>query len=183
VRRISVVGSSGSGKTTVARRLGRELGLSHVELDSIHHLPDWTSMPRDDFRAHVAEVVAGDGWVVDGNYRAVRDLVWDRADTVVWLDLPRATTTARVLRRTLRRTLTRQELWNGNHEVLRNLVRRDPEKNIVLWAWTKQPLLREQYAAALADVPDTVHRLHSPREVRWFLRSLPAPAARPAPKP
>ena len=88
--------------------------------------------------------------------------------------------TGRVLRRTMRRALTRQDLWNGNREVLRNLLRRDPEKNIVLWAWTKQPLLRAQYDSALADVPATVHRLRSNREVRWFVRSLPAIAARPA---
>jgi adenylate kinase family enzyme len=183
VRRISVVGASGSGKTTVARRLAAALGLTHVELDAIHHLPDWTSLPRDDFRAAVAELVAGDGWVVDGNYRAVRDLVWDRADTVVWLDLPRATSVRRVAVRTLRRAVTRQELWNGNREALRNLLRWDPERNILRWAWVKQPLLREQYAAALADAPCTVHRLRSPREVRWFLRSLPAPGGRPAPRP
>jgi len=181
VERVAVVGASGSGKTTLARRIAAALGSEHVELDAIHHLPDWTSLPRDEFRARLTDITAGEAWVIDGNYRAVRDLIWARADTLVWLDLPRATSVRRVAGRTLRRTLTRQELWNGNREALRNLVRRDPERNILLWAWVKQPLMAEQYEQAVAD-PGNAHlavvRLRTPAEVRAFVRSLPGPAGR-----
>ena len=182
MERIAVVGASGSGKSTLARRLTAALGCEHVELDAIHHQPDWTSLPRDEFRARVADLTNEGAWVVDGNYRAVRDLVWARADTLVWLDLPRTTSVRRVARRTLQRAVTRQELWNGNREVLRNLLRRDPERNVLLWAWVKQPLMAEQYERAVAD-PAHAHlevvRLRTPAEVRAFVRSLPAPAARP----
>jgi adenylate kinase family enzyme len=181
VERVAVVGASGSGKTTVGRALAGALGCEHVELDAIHHQPDWTSLPRDEFRARVESIAAGPSWVVDGNYRAVRDLVWARADTLVWLDLPRTTTVRRVARRTLRRAVTRQELWHGNREALRNLARRDPERNILRWAWVKQPLLVEQYERAVAD-PANAHlrvlRLRTPAEVRAFLRSLPGTGGR-----
>ena len=72
----------------------------------------------------MSEIVAGDGWVVDGNYSAVRDLVWDRADTVVWLDLPRLVVVRRITTRSIRRVVRREELWNGNRERWRNLVTR-----------------------------------------------------------
>jgi len=85
VQRVSVVGTSGSGKSTLARELARRLGASWLELDSVYHLADWTPLDAAEFRARVAAVAAGERWVIDGNYSTVRDLVWARADTVVWL--------------------------------------------------------------------------------------------------
>src|SRR5579875_4043583 len=79
VRRVSVVGCSGSGKSTVGRRLARDLHVPYIELDSIFHQPGWVPLPRDEFRRRVTEVVAADGWVIDGNYSSVQPLVWDRA--------------------------------------------------------------------------------------------------------
>src|SRR6201996_2435689 len=77
VRRVSVVGCSGSGKSTVGRRLARDLGVPYVELDSIFHQPGWVPLPRDEFRRRVAELTAADGWVIDGNYSSsVQPLVW-----------------------------------------------------------------------------------------------------------
>ena len=174
VERVSVVGNSGSGKTTVGRRLGAAIGAPFVELDAHYHQPGWTPLPADDLRARVAELCAGDRWVVDGNYSVVRDLVWARADTVVWLDLPRWRVMGRVVRRTVRRGATRAELWNGNREDLRSLLRRDPEASIVMWAFTRHDVYRRRYAAARDD-PANAHlrfvRLRSPAEVRRFLAS------------
>lgn len=151
VRRVSVVGVSGSGKTTVASMLSEALEVPHLELDSIFHQPGWQPRDPSDFRRDVAGFVAQDGWVVDGNYGAVRDLVWDRADTVVWLDPPRAIAMLQVVSRTLRRVLLRRELWNGNREVLSNLWQRNPEENIVLWTWKTHGRTRARYEAARED--------------------------------
>jgi deazaflavin-dependent oxidoreductase (nitroreductase family) len=147
---VSVVGASGAGKTTVAAALARRLDVPLVELDALFHLPGWQSRPEPEFRALVDRATAGPAWVVDGNYSAVRDLVWARADQVVWLDLPRPVVLAQVLRRSLGRALGGTELWNGNREHWRNLLRRDPERNIVRWSWTRHPLYRRRYAEALA---------------------------------
>ena len=85
-RRIAVVGTSGSGKTTLAHRLAERLGIPHVELDALHWGPNWTPVAADLFRERVAQALSGEAWVVDGNYSRVRDIIWTRADTLVWLD-------------------------------------------------------------------------------------------------
>jgi adenylate kinase family enzyme len=151
VQRISVVGNSGSGKTTVGKALAARLGVPFVELDSINHQPNWQPLPKAEFQARVAEIVAGDGWVIDGNYRAVQPQVWARADTVVWFDLPRSKVMRQVILRTLRRGLLRQELWNGNRERLANFIKTDPEESVIRWAWTRHAGYHDHYQAAATD--------------------------------
>src|SRR2546423_2625807 len=96
--RLVVVGTSGSGKTTIAVRLARALGVPHVELDALQHGRDWEQATDTQLRERAAGATTGDGWVVDGNYSAVRDVVWPRATAVIWLDYDRGvdcgTTTA-----------------------------------------------------------------------------------------
>jgi adenylate kinase family enzyme len=175
MRRVSVVGVPGSGKTTFGRRLAGSLGVPFIELDSIFHLPEWQELPRDEFGAKVATVIAGDGWVVDGNYSAVRDLVWERADTVVWINLSRAVVMRRVVARTIRRAVTREELWNGNREPLSNFYKWDPMENIIRFAWVRYAASVERYSAAMEDpryAGIRFVRLRSAAEVEAFGRAL-----------
>jgi adenylate kinase family enzyme len=151
VRRVSVVGVSGSGKTTVARVLSARLNAPHIELDGIFHQPGWVGLDDEEFSRRVDEATMGDSWVVDGNYSRIREIVWSRADTVIVLDLPRWRVMSQLLVRTLRRGWTGQELWNGNRESLRNLLRTDPEQNILLWSWTNHAKNRLRYRTAPAD--------------------------------
>jgi len=156
MRRVSVVGNTGSGKTRLARRIAAVLRVPCLELDSIHHQADWQPLDPDTFRARVREHTAGDGWVVDGNYRAVQDLVWSRADTVIWLDLSRPVVMWQVVGRTLRRAVTREELWNGNREPLRNFLTLEPEDSVIAWAWTRHRVYRERYELAMSN-PSWAH--------------------------
>jgi len=170
VERISVIGSSGSGKTTVARRLAEELGLRYLELDSIFHQPSWEPLDDETFRTRIQEFTRAARWVVDGNYTShgVADIVWARADTVVWVDLARRITMRQVIGRTLRRAVTREELWNGNREPLTNFYSLDPEKNVILWSWTRHRATREKYERCMADGTWDhlrVIRLRTPNEV------------------
>jgi adenylate kinase family enzyme len=151
VQRISVVGSGGSGKTTLARAVARALGIPHLELDSVYHQANWQPLEESLFRARVGEFIAADAWVTDGNYSAVRDLIWQRADTVIWIDLPRRTVMRQLVGRTLRRMATRQELWNGNTEPWRDLFSLDPSRSIIVWVWTKHNELVERFTAAQDD--------------------------------
>ncbi len=173
MQRVSVVGTSGAGKSTLARSLAARLGASFLELDSVNHQADWVPLPTSEFRRRVASVVAGERWVVDGNYSKVRDLVWARADTVVWLDLPRHTVMRRVIWRSFRRVAGRVELWNGNRERWRNLFALDKEESVISWAWQTHTANQAKLEAAMAD-PANGHlrfvRLTSPVAVRRFLR-------------
>jgi adenylate kinase family enzyme len=176
VRRVSVVGNSGSGKTTVATAIAQALGVPHLELDAVFHQPNWQPLERELFRARVAEFVAADGWVVDGNYSTVRDLVWQRADTVVWMDLPRCRIMRQVAARTLRRMLTRTELWNGNTEQLRFLL--DPRHSILWWTWAQHGKYVKRYGAAQHDPANrhlTFVRLRSRAEAAQFVATCVAP--------
>ena len=149
MQRVSVVGVPGSGKTTVGRSLSRAMGVPFIELDGLFHEPGWAEPPAEEFRARVADEIEVDAWVVDGNYHVVQEGIWERADTVVWLDLPRAVIMRRVVVRTLRRALTREELWNGNREPLTNFYRWNPEYNIIRWAWVKYPEYIRRYGSAM----------------------------------
>ena len=182
-----IVGNSGSGKTTLAATVADRLGAPHIELDSLFHQPGWTPTPTPQFRAAVgaaldrADAAAG-GWVVCGNYAAVRTLVWARADTVVWLDLSRRVVMGRVVRRTIRRLLRGAELWNGNREAARMaLALHDPERSIVRWTWEGVHRYRSLYEPMLADPVWAElgrHRLDSPAEVSDWLAEIPHGRAR-----
>lgn len=171
---MTIVGPSGSGKSTLAASLAERLSARHVELDAIFHKPDWTPTPTPEFRSEVSAALDTERWVVAGNYSVVMDLTQGGADTIVWLDIPRWLVTWRVLKRSIRRAATREELWNGNRERWRNFIKRDPEENIILWAWTHHRVHTQRYTTfaegnfwAHADV----HRLTSPKQVECFLVS------------
>jgi adenylate kinase family enzyme len=181
VRRVSVVGTSGAGKSTLAAALARVLDAEFLELDSVFHQPGWVPLPREDFRRRVAAAVAGERWVIDGNYTSqVKDLVWARADTVVWLDLPRRTVMRRVIWRSLWRAAKRTELWNGNRERWRNFFSVDKEESVIAWAWQTHAATRAKLEAARADQGNShleYVRLTSPAAVRRFLRSAAPPTS------
>jgi len=174
VKRVSVVGTTGSGKTTVARSLAAMLGSPHIELDALFWGPGWTMAEIPVFRARVASVVAGDGWVVDGGYSVVRDIIWSRADTVVWLDYPLAVILPRLLRRIVARIRDRAELWpgTGNRETFRNaFLSRD---NLLWFAIRTHRGRRRRIRETLAR-PEfarlVVHRFRETREAEGWLEA------------
>jgi adenylate kinase family enzyme len=171
--RYVVIGTSGSGKSTFARRLAAILGTDHVELDALHWDAGWTPRTQTDFEARVAAQTAGEQWVADGNYSAVRHLVWGRATDIVWLNFGRAVVFSRVLRRTLVRAATREELWSGNRESLAMAFL--SKDSILLWSLTTFGRNRRKFAAARAggEHPHLRwHELRSPPEARKFLRAV-----------
>lgn len=113
------------------------------------------------------------GWVIDGNYSDRAAGLFEAADTIVWLDYSRPVVMARMVRRTLARILFRRELWNGNREEIRTLFSRDPNTNVVLWAWTQHFPLRRRYLAAMQqDQHARWVRLRTPTQTRTWLRNL-----------
>jgi adenylate kinase family enzyme len=170
MNRISVVGTSGSGKTTFAGKLSQILRVPHVELDALNWESDWRTAPPDVFRSRVRDAINADRWVVDGNYSKIaRDLVWERADTVVWLNYSFLVTLYRAVSRTFRRVVTGEECCNGNRESLRIAFSRD---SIILWVLQTYHRRRAEYPSLLAAMEQRgaqIIRLHSPSEAdRWL---------------
>lgn len=172
-RRVVVLGVTGSGKSTLAAELARRLGAPYVELDALYWEPNWTPAQLEVVRERVRQATAGDAWVVDGNYRQSRDLVWPRAQTIIWLDYPLIVNFWRLLRRTLWRAFTRAELWSGNRERLwPQFFTRD---SLFVWAITSRPKHRREYPL-IPTQPDYAHvtfiRLRSPRATARWLATL-----------
>ncbi len=173
LQRIVVVGTTGSGKTTMAGRLSDKLGIPHTELDALSWGPNWTMRPQEEFRAAVDQATRGETWVVDGNYSRARELLWPRADTIVWLDFPLRVVLWRLWWRTLRRVIHKTELWSGNRERLwTHFFTRD---SLFLWALQTYHRRRREYPELLAR-PEHAHlklvRLRSPRMADAWLEQL-----------
>ena len=172
MRRVSVVGGSGSGKTTTGRAIADRMGVSFVEIDALHWThPGWELPPLEEFRASVDAATRGDAWVVDGSYGKVRDIVWSRADTVVWLDLPFPLMLWRTLRRTLSRIGSEHLLWGTQRETWRAaFFSRD---SLLLFMIRTHHRRVRLYREWLARYPHLrlVH-LHGPREVERWLEAL-----------
>jgi adenylate kinase family enzyme len=173
--RINVVGTSASGKTTFARALAEGLNIPHVELDALHWEKDWSGASTEVMRQRVERAIAGPAWVVDGNYSGVRDLVWDRAEAVVWLDFPLRTVLWRYATRTRRRIGTQEELWpgTGNREKLSmHVLQRD---GLLWWILGTYRRRRRDYPRLLAANPHlAAYRLRSASDAdRWLAGIVP----------
>jgi hypothetical protein len=169
------VGTTGSGKTTFARALAQGLGVPHVELDALFWEPGWMMAPREVFLARAAAATSGDAWVTDGNYggAGVRDVLWRRADSVVWLDYPLRVIFWRLLRRTLLRIRSGKEFWpgTGNRETVRGAF--FSRQSLFIWLFRTYWRRKKLIPAALAR-PEFSHlqvrRFASPAEAeRWLM--------------
>lgn len=168
--RIVVVGVTGSGKTTLARQLSRRLDLPHVELDALHWEENWTATPKNRFRQKVRTALAGEGWVTDGNYSKVRDLIWPRAQTLIWLDYPLSFILWRQISRGFRRVSTQEKLWNDNRETWRGVF--FSHDSLILWAIKTHPRRRREIPQLLAQAEhahlQVIHLCSAKETERWL---------------
>lgn len=149
MRRVAIVGTTGSGKSTLAERLAPLLDAEHVELDALFWTPGWRPVLPELFRQRVEAATTGERWVIAGNYGQVRDLVWGRADTLVWLDYNLPLVLRRLALRTVKRVVTREDLWNtGNRESLRAAL---GKQSILRYALRTHRANRTRFAADIAD--------------------------------
>jgi adenylate kinase family enzyme len=172
-----VTGTSGAGKTTLARLLATTLALPHIELDAINWQAGWRDLARHDppeFVRRVTEAAQAECWVADGNYGPVRDVLWRRATHLVWLDYERPVIMRRVIARSLHRVVTRTELWpgTGNRERWWVLLR---ASHPIRWAWRTWRRRRIETELRLAQ-PELAHlvvfRVRHPKEARRAVEAL-----------
>jgi adenylate kinase family enzyme len=180
--RIVVVGTTGAGKTTLARRIAVMLELPHIELDAINWQSGWRDLSRRDpeeFVRRVAEAIKTEAWVLDGNYSRVRDGVWRRATHLVWLDYERPVIMARVISRSVVRAVLRTQLWAGNREQWRHMLH---PSHPIRWAWSTWDRRRRETSERLAE-RDNAHlvvlRLRRPREAQRVVDVLAKGSQRP----
>ena len=173
LRRVVVIGTSCSGKTTFAGQVSGVLGVPHIELDAIHWLPKWQERPTEEFRELTALAVAADQWVADGNYRMVRDIVWARATSVIWLNYSFPLVIWRALSRTITRSVGGQVLYSGNKESLRMAFL--SRESIVWWVISTYRRRRREFPV-LFQKQEFRHlniiEFRKQRQADAFLRSL-----------
>ncbi|MEW5938865.1 MAG: AAA family ATPase [Chloroflexota bacterium] len=174
-KRIAIVGTAGSGKTTLGRALSKRLGLPLIELDALYWEPDWTPAHVMDFRERVEQATDAPAWIADGNYHTSRDIVWEQAEALVWLDFGFWLCLGRLLRRTMRRVRTKEELWNGNRENVWNQLRVWSKESLIHWFF-KTYWRRKREIPMLLTFPENkrlkVFHFKSPREMEEWLEGL-----------
>lgn len=177
MERIAVIGTTGSGKSTLARALAERLGLFRLELDAIMWGPNWTASTDEAIREGVLAQLPETRWVSDGNYSMVRDIIWSRADTLVWLDYAYPVILRRLFRRTLRRVQGKEVLWNGNKE--RFATQFLSRESLFLWQLQTHWKHRERYPQAFPQYPQLqVLHFTQPRQTDQWLHAL-----KPVPQP
>lgn len=171
IKRVVVIGSSCSGKTSFASRLATALGAKHIELDALHWEPNWKEASDEDFRERTSLAIREESWVVDGNYtKKIKDLVWPLADTIVWLDPPLRVILWRFLRRSLSRSARGELLWGHSRETLRNSI--FSRNSLLMWILTTRRQKTEAYGRLLRNPPEgaAVFRLRRARQIEEFFR-------------
>jgi adenylate kinase family enzyme len=171
--RIVIVGTSGAGKSTLARAVAAKLNVAYIELDSLYWGPNWTEPSIDLFQDRVKNAVSIPSWVAEGNYGKVRSLIWKSAHVLIWLDYPFHIVFGRALLRTIKRTITREPLWNGNREsVFKSFF---SQKSILVWILKTYRRRRREYTELLSGSEYAhlkVHRFQFPKDAESFLNQL-----------
>ncbi|MCJ7604439.1 MAG: hypothetical protein MUO19_00180 [Dehalococcoidales bacterium] len=170
-KRIAVWGNSSSGKTTLAAALAERCGIPHIEMDAIFWRPDWVESPIEEFRVNINSAIEAhpDGWVMDGNYSRVQDLVLPHVDTVVWIRLPLWLVLWRCTVRCIGRIISKDPLWGINRETWsKSFFSRESLLWYILKTWRGHVKRRR---LMLATIPNRgrIIELRSRKEVQGFL--------------
>lgn len=168
--RIVIIGTSCSGKTTLAKKLSQKLHIPHIELDVLFWKKNWQIEERDKFRKKVSRVVEQDTWVIDGNFSIVRDIVWARADTIIWLDYPFYVIFLQALARSIKRIVTKEKLFADNVESFKQTF--FSKNSILYWICISHRDYKRTYTRLLRNINKEVIILKSSREKNEFVRKL-----------
>jgi adenylate kinase family enzyme len=170
MRRVVILGTAGSGKSTLARRMGKRLGIPVVHLDALNWEPGWKALTIEEFRSRLAEAIAGDAWITDGNYAILTfDLRMPRADLVIWVERPAIYCAWRVFKRAIRSQFSADEdLARGCKEHMGKLL--DRLRFIAKFNRVNRPRIEAALRAQGPDVPVIV--LRGDDEISAFLSNL-----------
>jgi len=174
-KRIVVVGTTSSGKSTLAKRLADKLCADFIELDALHWEPNWKEANLEVFRDRVQTAISSQVWVVAGNYHVVCDLIWPRAEAVIWLDYSFPVVFWRLLTRTIRRGITQEELWNGNREKFWWHLKLWSDESLFHWLFKTYWRRKREYPKLFAETHHShlrIFHFKSPNRTKEWLSKL-----------
>lgn len=173
--RVVVIGVTSSGKSTLAEKLAKRFNLHYIELDALHWAPNWQEAPLDVFRARVEAATHAEKWIVAGNYRAVRDLIWPKADAIIWLDYSLPRVLLQLTRRTFIRWWTQELLWGTNREPLMTHFKLWSQDSLYHWLFKTYWSRKREYPVLFSQ-PEYGHlkliQFKHPREVDEWLERI-----------
>jgi adenylate kinase family enzyme len=173
--RLVVVGTTSSGKSTLAMQIAERFGFDFIELDALHWEPNWQEAPPEVFRERVETATQAPAWVVAGNYHIVRDLTWSKAEAVIWLDYPLWMIFRRLWNRTWRRWWVQEELWNDNRESIWTHFKIWSDESLFKWLFKTYWRRKREYLLLLA-LPEHQHlkviRFKHPKEAEEWLKAV-----------
>ncbi len=166
--RVIIVGTSGAGKTTLARKLSSNFDLTDIELDALFWDSNWTETAPEIFQKRIKDKISQkSGWVIHGNYSKTRHLYWNEASHLIWLDYSFILIFWRVFKRSVFRILKKEFLWNGNKERFTQTF--FSKKSIILWMIKTYSLRKKQYEK-LTKSPKSSHmkilRFSNPKDLK-----------------
>ena len=167
MRKILVIGSSGSGKSYFSKRLGEQLGIEVIHLDRLYWLPNWTEPSKEDWRATVEKILESDQWIIDGNFGGTMEMRVAAADTIIFIDLSRVLCLWRVIKRRIAyRKTTRPDMAEKCDEKV--------DLDFLKWVWRYPRSSKPKIEELLQRNSKEKHviRLRSRSEVKRFLRRL-----------
>jgi adenylate kinase family enzyme len=174
-KRLIVIGTTGSGKSTLAERIARKFKLNFIELDALQWEPGWQAAPLEEFRERVSKALQASPWIVAGNYHVVRDLVWSKAEAVIWLDYPLWTIFIQLTQRTFRRWWTQELLWGTNREPFWVHFKLWSDESLYHWLF-KTYWRRKRQTPELFTLPEHKHlkliHFKHPREAEEWLKKV-----------
>lgn len=175
MKKINVIGTTGSGKTTFSKRLAKRINCPHIQMDQLFWKPNWGESSNEEFIPEIQKAISGSAWVLDGNYSRTNDIKWRRADIIIWIDYSYSRTLLQLLNRSVIRIISREELWpdTGNVETFGKTFL--SKRSILLWFFKNYKRNKKRYSE-LMESPDLEHvefiRLQSPQQARQFIDSV-----------
>ena len=174
-RHIVIIGTTSSGKSTLANQIAEKIHAEFIDLDSLHWESNWVEAPDKIFRERVSAATSSQAWVVAGNYHVVRDIIWPRADAVIWLDYPFNIVFWRLFTRTIRRVVTKEKLFAGNVENGWTHLKLWSQDSLFHWLFKTYWRRKHEYPILFA-LPENTHlkiiHFKHPKEAESWLTNV-----------
>lgn len=171
VKRIVIIGTSGSGKSVLGSKIAQALDIQCIDLDDLYWLPGWKERREEEFFQKIKRVISYQKWILTGNYSRASQYIWPQADMIIWLDLPLYLCLWRAFKRSVLQMLFRKKSCNGNYETITRFMGRH---SILLWVWKSHSRRKKAYEAHFSEAKDSTYflRLTKNKQVNRFINQV-----------